>query len=287
MEARPARAAVWASQARSRHTPASSSESRCFGTPSASKPIGRPAGSRASSTSVTSGEATRRPASQNERSSCDGQGGEPEVARACPPGPRRRSGGARPGSRPGAMSTGLADARARSAASRPMAAASIRVASTRDLLRVAGPVVGAHGHGEELGAGPALGGADALRVGDGDRLGVRGERAEGGDAGLVRGGDDRAGTLGAELRAGGRGARPTRPRGAARRRRPRAGRPSPRAPRRCAAMAAARSTRARMPSGVHAAGARDAHAAALHEAQVDEDLAARRRSGGSRCWRTG
>ena len=30
----------------------------------------------------------------------------------------------------------------------------------RDLLRVAGPVVGAHRHGEQLGSGPALGGAD-------------------------------------------------------------------------------------------------------------------------------
>ena len=83
-----------------------------------------------------------------------------------------------------------------------MAAASIVVASIEALLGVAGPVVGAHRDGEELARGPALGGADPLRVGDGDGLRVRGERAEGGDAGRVRRSDHRACPVGPQLRAG-------------------------------------------------------------------------------------
>ena len=185
-----------------------------------------PAGSRPSSASVTSGEATRLPGLPERAVLLDGEGREPEVAEHVHAGRRRRSGGGRPGSRRARGRRGWRDARARSAASRPMAAASIAVASTAHLLRVARPVVGAHGHGQELGAGPALGGADALRASRPRPPRRRGERAVGGDARLVGGGDDRAGALGAELRAGGRRCRRTRPPGGARRR-PASGRPGP------------------------------------------------------------
>ena len=172
------------------------------------------------------------------------------------------------------MSTGLTDARARSAASRPMASGVDQRGIDRHLLRVARPVVGPHGHGEELGAGSALGRADALRCRDGDRLGLRGERAEGGHAGVVRGSDHRAGPLGAELRAGARG--PVRPGdrewfGGARFREARPVREL---------LDVGGDGRGALDQGpdpcvVHAAGAGDAHAAADHEPQVDEDLAAR------------
>ena len=141
------------------------------------------------------------------------------------------------------------------------------------LLRVAGPVVGAHRHGQQLGGRPALGGADALRVRDGDGLGLGGERAVGGDAGLVRGGDDGAGALGPELRAGVRRCPPTR-------RRERRGRLGVGQARPVLELLDVRGDgRGPLderpdPLVVDPARGRDADAAALDEPEVDEDLGA-------------
>ena len=69
MEARPALAAVWASNARSRQTPRVEQREPLLGDALGVEADREPAGSRPSSAIETSGEATRLPASQNERSS--------------------------------------------------------------------------------------------------------------------------------------------------------------------------------------------------------------------------
>ena len=143
----------------------------------------------------------------------------------------------------------------------------------RALLGVAGPVIGAHRHREQLARGPSLGGADPLRAGHRDRLGVRGERAEGGDPGLVRGGDDGPRPAGPELR--GRGGRPVRPGGLERLRRVRLGQARPVLELLDVGGDVAGPLHERAnPLVVGAPGGGDAHPPAAHEAQVDEHLRA-------------
>ena len=102
----------------------------------------------------------------------------------------------------------------------------------RALLGVAGAVVRAHRDREQLRRRAALGGADALGVGDRDGLRVRGERSVRGHARRVGGGDDgprpsaRSSGLASAVRSDQRVSR-----GSAAVR-ARAGPPSPRAPRR-------------------------------------------------------
>ena len=67
-------------------------------------------------------------------------------------------------------------------------------------FRVPGAAVGTHRDREQLRRGPILRGADTERVGDRDRLGRRRERAVGGDPGRIGRGDDRADTFCPELR---------------------------------------------------------------------------------------
>ncbi len=273
VEARPAFAAVWASNARSRQTPASSRASRCLGTPSASKPDREPG--RVAPVVVDRdqrrGDAL---AGLPERALLlDGEGREAEVREHVDEVDDRvgvehdrvvarvdRHGLPGGGRAPGRLATdrGGVD----------------RGRVDRDLLGVARPVVGTHRHREQLRRGPPLGGADPPRVGDRDGLGVRGERAERRHAGRVGGGDHRAGALGAQLGARGGGRI-----GPGRGQRARRGRLREAGPV-VALLDVGRDRRGPLDErthavGVDAPGARDPHPPALDEAQVDEHLVAR------------
>ena len=141
------------------------------------------------------------------------------------------------------------------------------------LLRVAGPVVGAHRDREQLRGRAALGGADPLGVGDGDGLGLGGERPERRDAGVVRRGDDVSDALGPQLGAG--VGRALGPAGVERRRRIRGRQARP-----LLELLDGRGDRGGTlderldPLVVDPAGRRHADPAAVHEPEVDERLGA-------------
>ena len=155
----------------------------------------------------------------------------------------------------------------------------------RGLFGVAAAAAGSHRYREELGDRPRCADADAIGVGDGRRLGARRERAKGGDAGIVRRGDDLADTCGADL---GR-----RPRGRRRvARRPAStvvvrGRPAQSSSSSTTlAMAVGVLGQPEQAVGIRSPRRRDTDALPDDHAQVDRHVASRRRSGGSGCWRT-
>ena len=158
----------------------------------------------------------------------------------------------------------------------------------RRLLGVAGAAVGSHRDGQQLGRGPRPGGADPVRVGDGRRLvPVENEPkavTPAASAAAMTARTPSARSLGRRA-GGGRGRRP--PAASSTGVRLRAARPSPSSLRRAAAIAAALSASRRRPSSSIRPVERDPDALADGEPEVDRRRSSRRRSGGSRCWRTG